>query len=238
MLLLLQYRLARGSSTVGNFSHCSLRDVFRYVKEQQPFLVSRGPQNVWRWSDVLYKWFDGSSKALVKIYARDLSTRSITRIRDSGAWFGKDNGYGDVNVFWWKVAATISDTVVRSALADMGSSSGSHKGKGLVERCCAFCQVFDWALALPLGLVESIIWVIVYLRYLICFMLGGLYQKEAVGFSLLSMEHYAEFGAVGNCGLPMTIVILSSWTLDPLLFEDECCLFTANDPFEGHSCNP
>ncbi|KAK8584747.1 hypothetical protein V6N13_138697 [Hibiscus sabdariffa] len=178
---ILDSRLARGSSTVENFSHCSLRDVFRATK-----------------------------------------------------W--KGSGYEDVKVIWWEVAATISDTVVGSVLTDMRSSSDSHKGDGLVERVVLSfrletnynCEAFH---------VGPIIWVIVFLRYPICFMLGGLYQKEDVDFNFLSIKNYAEFGVVGNCGLPTTIVILSSWTLDPPLFEDECCFFIANDPLEGHSCN-
>ncbi|KAK8611584.1 hypothetical protein V6N13_131631 [Hibiscus sabdariffa] len=75
------FRFGRDPSIVGNLSPCSLRDVFQYVKEKQPFLVSRGPHNVWRWSDILYKWFDGISKTC-KTLAREFSTGSTTRIRN------------------------------------------------------------------------------------------------------------------------------------------------------------
>ncbi|KAL4382920.1 hypothetical protein GQ457_15G010440 [Hibiscus cannabinus] len=233
-------RFGRDPYIVGNLSPCSLRDVFRYVKEKQPFLVPRGPRNVWRWSDVLYIWFDGSSKTLCKTFAREFSTRFTTRIRymelgpEQVAVSEISRSYGRKQLLkWWCFQS--EPRPQRRRLVKKAFIVGATRMHNLIVDlnwlCCGDSQVYGWALGFTLDLVGLIIWVIVNLGILVCITFGGLNQKVDVGSSLLTMDYSVEFGTVGKGGLSMIIYFISSVQIvvDPTFIDDLKCFALEDD---------
>ncbi|KAK8713891.1 hypothetical protein V6N13_149097 [Hibiscus sabdariffa] len=100
----------------------------------QPFMVSHGPKTFWKLSDVMYKWFDGRSKALHKDLAKAFSSGPPIRTRDSGARIGEGSSFISDEVKWRKATTSSYEIVAFLVRSDKGSYFGSQRDESLMIR--------------------------------------------------------------------------------------------------------